>query len=283
MPSLSGPSNSLFGYYGFAMNYIVFVFTLISIIIMFPDSQELIVRFLARIFLRKRLFDDDFLKNREPEDVFAEFSYIEKIGYVMIPVTIFFVTIDAIGLYYPNVWKDFLTPFFVVLNADKWHQITLTLILFASPIAVFFIFFFSTSFRFYFAKILFINAHKNEKKFEKMKYYVRGLKEYNKFLAGNFGFCLDEMKMYSKFLSIDAIDEKSIISSFDYDNELKPNAHFMTLGNDFMTPRRDDDELLVQVKTSKKIKEGIVFVVTILPLVFLVLGLLFPSLRAILS
>jgi hypothetical protein len=57
----------------------------------------------------------------------------------------------------------------------------------------------------------------------------------------------------------------------------------MTLGNDFMTPRRDDDELLVQVKTSKKIKEGIVFVVTILPLVFLVLGLLFPSLRAILS
>jgi hypothetical protein len=66
-----------------------------------------------------------------------------------------------------------------------------------------------------------------------------------------------------------------MVDSFDYDNKLQPITYFMKFTS--------TDDLLLQVKNVQKNRDSVVFVVTILPLVFLVLGILFPSLREILK
>jgi len=81
---------------------------------------------------------------------------------------------------------------------------------------------------------------------------------------------LDILKIYNKILS-KGINDDSAISAFDFNNELKPAEYFM----DFTR----DDSLLLEVKTVERIKNGIKFIVTILPLVILILGLLFPGIK----
>ena len=79
-----------------------------------------------------------------------------------------------------------------------------------------------------------------------MKYYMRGLKEYNKFLSRNLRFQLNEMKIYSKILSSNSIDDGAIISSFDDNNKLLPVLYF--------TNFTGDDELVQGVRKGTKNK-----------------------------
>ena len=174
-----------------------------------------------------------------------------------------------IGYFFPDIWADGFKQFFGGVAIERLNVIVLILDVFLIPMGLFFIFFISRSFRFYFAKISFIVAQKKANKFDKMKYYMRGLKEYNKFLSRNLRFQLDEMKIYSKILSSNSIDDGAIISSFDDNNKLLPVLYF--------TNFTGDDELVQGIRKVQRIKESIEFAVTILPIVFMVLVTLFPS------
>jgi hypothetical protein len=233
------------------------------------DFQEMKNRLEARLTEHKSLVDGDFLAHWKAQDLFTELSYIKKIGYITLPIMIIFSIIYEIGFYFPSVFTLFLD----IIYLQKLEMITNILILFNLPMAGFLLFIFSSSFIFYFARLSFIAAQDEARKSKKIKYYATGLKEYNKFLRRELRVQLDELKIYPKFLS-QSIDEKPIIDSFDYDNKLEPINYFRNLTN--------SDELLMRVKNVQTIKEAVLFAVAILPPVFLILGIVFPSLRDIL-
>jgi len=165
-------------------------------------------------------------------------------------------------------------PLFGSTSFDKIYLISEILTLFYFPLLlVFFLFIFSKSFKFYLAKISFKVAQIKKSKLDKMKCYKRGVNEYNKFLSRLIHFRLDEMKIYSKILSSNFINEHSIDLSFDYQSKLKPIIYFA----DFT----GSDELILHVKRLGIIKEIILFIVTILPWVLLILGHIFPELKGL--
>jgi hypothetical protein len=239
-----------------------------------PELREMGYRFLAKVLLHEPLVDAHFLSDNLPKNVHTELRYIEKIGYIMIPLMIVLFIIGQIGTYSPSTWIHILAPFFGGISLEKFKAINTVLVMLDLPLAIFFVFIFSTSFRFYYAQLSFKVAKLYEKKYDKMKYYMHGLRDYNKYLAGNLGFRLDNLKIYNKILS-KGINDDIVISVFDYNNELKPAEYFM----DFT----GNDNLILEVKTVEKIRDVVIFIVTILPLAIPILGILFPGLKEILS
>jgi hypothetical protein len=109
-----------------------------------------------------------------------------------------------------------------------------------------------------------------------MKYYVRGVKEYNKFLARSLHFQLDEYKIFSELLSTKSINEDDLIKSFDdYINKLEPVRYFRKISA--------NGELLVPLNRGQQLKEWIEFAVTLFPIASLLLIWIFPALKSILS
>jgi Ni,Fe-hydrogenase I cytochrome b subunit len=117
-----------------------------------PELIEMAYRFVAKAFFHEPLIDAEFLLDKRPQDVCTELTYIEKIGYFIIPLMIVFFIISEIATYSINTWNQFLAPFFGNISLEKLRTITTILIMFDLPLAAFFVFIFSTSFRFYFAQ-----------------------------------------------------------------------------------------------------------------------------------
>ena len=236
-------------------------------------TEELYDRFSFWLFDHKPLVDQYFLKNWAPENALTELSCIQKIGYFTIPIVILLTVIYEIGTDFSDLSSQFFDAYL-----DKLRDVNLILILFNYPIMAFFIFTFSTSFRFYFARITFMVAQNKKIEFDKMKYYVRGVKEYNKFLARNLHFQLDESKIFSKLLStnsINDINEDELIKSFNYLNKLEPVRYFTKISA--------NGELLLPLNRGQQLKEWIEFAVTLFPIASLLLIWIFPALKSILS
>ncbi|HEY7108583.1 MAG TPA: hypothetical protein VH415_04065 [Nitrososphaeraceae archaeon] len=118
-------------------------------------------------------------------------------------------------------------------------------------------------------------ARQKKNEFDKMKYFARGVKEYNKFLARNLHFQLDESKIFSKLLSTNSINEDELVCSFNYINKLEPVRHF----RNFLP----NGELTLPQSTGQQLKLWIEFVLTLFPIASLLLILIFPGLKSILG
>jgi hypothetical protein len=58
-----------------------------------PELKEMAYRFVAKAFFHEPLIDAEFLLDKRPQDVYTELTYIEKIGYFIIPLMIVFLSL----------------------------------------------------------------------------------------------------------------------------------------------------------------------------------------------
>ena len=213
--------------------------------------------------------DSYFFAFKKPADAITELRFIEKIIYFAIPVMIFVNLCYYISLFAPAIWSDYSMKFLGNMSSERIF--ILNLIVNASFIPLIFIFvaIFSRSFRFYLSKTLIIVAQTKPNKMDKMKYYIRGLKTYNTYLARILNIKLDELKIFSSLLSENEIDEKNLLLSFDDNDKLKPIK--------WLTDFTNKTDLVIQVTRFQMVKDSIEFLLGLLPLIFTILALALPS------
>ena len=79
------------------MLFILLIVVLFEYVYFYHEDAEFLLKKLDAHSEGKPIFDEHFLSYWEPEDALTEFSYIEKIGYIVFPVMIFIVFISEIG------------------------------------------------------------------------------------------------------------------------------------------------------------------------------------------
>ena len=77
--------------------FILLIVVFFEYVYFYHEDAEFLLKKLDAHSEGKPIFDEHFLSYWEPEDALTEFSYIEKIGYIVFPVMIFIVFISEIG------------------------------------------------------------------------------------------------------------------------------------------------------------------------------------------
>jgi hypothetical protein len=249
------------------------IYGIMYIIVYFAYREPINYIFFRGIFWlanRTPFIDSNFFAFEKPEDAIIELRYIEKISYIVIPVMIFLNLIYYTSLFSTNIWTDNLIQFFGNRPIERIYILAMILNALSFTLFPFFVVILSRSFRFYLARTFILVAKTKTNKIDKMKYYIQGLKTYNKYLARILNIKLDELKIYSSFLSINGIDEKNLLLSFDDNAKLKPV--------EWLTDFTNKTDLVIQVTRLQMVKDSIEFALVILPPVFTILALAFPSL-----
>ncbi len=254
---------------------IYFLMFAVVLIAYFKQIKYIFIRIGLWLDEDKPLIDSKFFSFWKPEDAITELKYIEKLAYIAIPVIIFINLVSYTAYFFPNVWDDILKEYFGNISFTRLFAINIIVNAFLTTLLYFFIIFLSRSFRFYFAKTFIIVAQTKTDKLDKMKYYMDGIKTYNKFLSRNFRIRLDEPKIYSSFFTSYTIDEKLLLSSFDERDQLHPIR--------WLKKFIRQNDLVIQDTNLQMIKDSIEFMLGVLPLVFTVLALILPSYADILN
>lgn len=130
-------------------------------------------------------------------------------------------------------------------------------------------------FEFYFAKAYIKVASDDENETKKAKYFMKGIKFYDRYLRRNFNLQINDInEIYNRFIFDSNIDnnEKIKLLSLAFENEndgLKPVKCLLEIGK-----VEDTRKFLVEESISKRIKDLMIFFATIITVAIAILTFL---------
>lgn len=172
---------------------------------------------------------EKYITKRNPKDTIREYEFLKKITYFLFPFFIFavaFIISTRISTENPlsSVVEFLGDPTLVLLFIT-----TIGVIFLVVGSALIRIILLNTNkyFRFYLAKISFRALIKERDHVERMRYLIKGLNYYNKYIRRNLGLQINDLKtIYSKIVSDPSIEKsrsiREISVAFEDDDKLKP-------------------------------------------------------------
>jgi hypothetical protein len=211
-----------------------------------------------------------YFKKRGYEKGIVEFEFVRTIVYLLIP------TLIVIGAFY--IIDEDIT-FEDTLPLHPFGDFTIILSIVISSIIGGLLWIIIQSrkkeFGFYFGKAFIEIASKENDETKRANYFINGVKFYDKYLQRSLNLQINNIKeIYSKVIIDSNIDKKEVIDSlslaFETDNDrLKPAKCLFDIAN-----VSDTKKFLIEESIGKKLKDLIIFYVTIIPVAIAIIQLL---------
>ena len=217
---------------------------------------------------------EKFLIKRNPESAIIEYEIIKKIVYALFPLFIFAFVYLISGTMKENP-LGFIDRFFDPMTLSLFFTIIcVTFFTVGSVLLKIILLITRKEFRFYFAKVLFRLISKKEDEAEKMRYLVRALNSYNKYIRRSLGLEINDLKkVYSKILSDPALDKnhsiKELSIAFEDSDKFKTIKCLSGLLN-----VTDTEHFLAKESVGKKLKDWATMVGTMVSTVAAIIGVL---------
>jgi hypothetical protein len=129
-------------------------------------------------------------------------------------------------------------------------------------------------FRFYFAKTSFRVISKEEDNVEKMRYVIRGLNSYNKYLRRNLGLQISDIKrIYSKIISDPTLDKFTSIDKLSMAFEDNDKLKAVTCLSELLGVK-DSDQFLTKEPIGKKLEGFVALLGTMVSTFAAIIGVL---------
>jgi hypothetical protein len=230
---------------------------------------------------------EKYFKKRGSEEALVEYHYIKKILYVIVPLLFITVLIDKVFYSviieilvrdFPdsNAWDYVYSLFYgdyylIAFGSNLAYSIIAGIIRISIHIG-------RKDFRFYFAKACFGVVYKSIDNIKKAKYFIMGIRSYDKYLQKNVGVEIKDVdKIYSRVLTSNtAIDQNEVIQSitiaFDNNDKLRPaNKLSKMLNTD------EIEDFLIEKSLLTKIKDLSLFLATMIPVIIAIIQILLPQ------
>jgi hypothetical protein len=156
---------------------------------------------------------EKFFIKRNPETAIIEYEMLKKIVYALFPLFIFAFVYLIGGTMKENPLR-FVIKFLgdPIISSLFVTIIGVTFFIVGSALLKIILLIARKEFRFYFAKVLFRAISRKEDEAEKIRYLVRALNSYNKYIRRSLGLEINDLKkVYSKILSDPALDKNNSI------------------------------------------------------------------------
>jgi hypothetical protein len=218
---------------------------------------------------------EKFFIKRNPENAIIEYEILKKIVYALFPLFIFAFAY-LIGRTMEENPLEFVIKFlgdpiiaslFITIMSVIFFVVGSALLKIISLIA-------RKEFRFYFAKILFRVISKKEDEAEKIRYLVRALNSYNKYVRRSLGLEINDLKkVYSKILSDPTLDKNHSIEelskAFEDRDKFKTIKCLSKLLKDI-----DTEHFLAEEPVGKKLEDWATILGTMVSTVAAIIGVL---------
>jgi hypothetical protein len=147
---------------------------------------------------------EKYFRKRGYENTVIEHERVKKIIYSLLPIFILTI-IDTYFLLYSRSIEDILFPQIfqndnIYIHTYYYLRFSATLV-FASALLKTTFLISKKDFRFYLARACMKLASKKEDDVKKMRYLIKGLKSYNRYISKEFRFQINDFKIYSKIIN----------------------------------------------------------------------------------
>jgi hypothetical protein len=167
---------------------------------------------------------EKYFKKKGPENIVIEHEITKKIIYILAPLSILGIALEVARQVYPDV---------ISLSLPYTINAILTAITFAAIFSLSYALLKTLSliireeFQLYFAKSCFRILSKKEDEVEKMKYLMKGLNSYNKYLIRHLGLEITDLRQIFSTISSSPAEEQNksielISKAFERTNKLEP-------------------------------------------------------------
>jgi hypothetical protein len=218
---------------------------------------------------------EKFFIKRNPETAIIEYEMLKKIVYALFPLFIFAFAYliggtmkeNPLGIVIKFLGDSIILSLFVTI-------IGITFFIVGSALLKIILLIARKEFRFYFAKILFRALSKKEDEAEKIRYLVKALNSYNKYIRRTLGLEINDLKkVYSKILSDPALDKnhsiKELSIAFEDSDKFKTIKCLSGLLN-----ATDTEHFLAKEPVGKKVEHWAEMLGTIVSTVAAIIGVL---------
>jgi hypothetical protein len=218
---------------------------------------------------------EKFFIKRNPESAIIEYETLKKIVYALFPLFIFAFAFligrtmeeNPLGFVIKYLGDPITSSLFVTIIGVTFFIVGSALLKIILLIA-------RKEFRFYFAKILFRAILKKEDEAEKIKYLVRALNSYNKYIRRSLGLEINDLKkIYSKIISDPVLDKnhsiKELSKAFEDSDKFKAIKCLSGLLN-----FRDTEHFLTKEPVRKKLEDWATMLGTIVSTIVAIIGIL---------
>jgi hypothetical protein len=218
---------------------------------------------------------EKFFVNRNPQSPIIEYEMLKRIIYVLFPLFIFaFVYLiggimkeNPLGIVIKNLGDPVLSYLLVSIMAATFFIVGSALLKIILLIG-------RKEFRFYFAKILFRVISKEEDEAKKIRYLVKALNSYNKYIRRTLALEINDLKkIYSKILSDPTLDKSHSIEelskAFEDRDKFKTIKCLSKLLKDV-----DTEHFLAREPVGKKLEDWATILGTMVSTVAAIIGVL---------
>jgi hypothetical protein len=199
---------------------------------------------------------ENHLNKRNPKSAVTEYQALKKIVYALLPFFFFAVALRISS----SITQENNPLVGLVLSLDPLQQTLFlsilgsTLFVVASALLRIILLNRSERFKFYLARLSFRAMSNVERNVEKMKYLIKGLSFYNKYIRRTMGLQINDLKtIYSKIIADGTVDKnrsmKELCQAFEDTDELRPINCLAALFN-----VDDSEHFLVKESIGKKLE-----------------------------
>lgn len=250
------------GYLGFQIAFLFQYFVFAVLLVLYPLSSF--------VYSMEKYF-----RKRNPQSIIVEEEIIKKIVYILIPFFVFAIAFILI----PRITEEN-----ILISLISFFDNPILLSLFSTTMGVVFLIVGSVllkiillearkDFRYYFARTLLNLISKQEEQTDRMRYFVKGLKSYNKYIRRTLGIQINNLKIYSKIVSDPTIDTNNTIqelsTAFEDIDKFKPIKSLYKI-----LKVTDFEKFIIEESIGKKIQDSIGIVGTIVSTVTAIIGAL---------
>jgi hypothetical protein len=218
-----------------------------------------------------------FIKKNFQNSPIIEYEILKKIIYVLFPFFVF-AFIFILG----ETTMKTQNPLRIVINTfsniipPSVFVISLGIVFFivASALLKIIVLFSNKESRFYFSKILFKQIANKDSDGDELKYLVKSLNSYNKYLRRSIGLQINDLKnIYSKILSDPNVDKNHTIKKLSL--AFEDNDKFKTIKTlSELLNIKDTEHFLTKEPIGKKLEDGATKLGTIVSTVAAIIGVL---------
>jgi hypothetical protein len=225
----------------------------------------------------------NYFKNRNYRNLIIEYEYIKKIIYVLFPFFVLYIISVLLGqprfpFPYPvDNSNEAANNIRLIADAFLYFKIA-ALFAVTSALLKIILLLAKKNFQFYFAKACFnLSSEKQYNKVDKMRYFLRGLYFYNKYLNRNLGLQISRLEDICYNIMIKSEDDNreinSVCQAFESSDKLHPIKHFSRY------QKENSEPFLIKDSPGERIQQWITILGTLVSILSGILGIiiLIPS------